>query len=32
MFDLICIAAIVLFFAVVAAFVRGCESLAKEDD
>ncbi len=30
MFDLICLALIVLFFAVGAAFVRGCEKLQNE--
>jgi hypothetical protein len=32
MFDLICIAAIILFFVVGAAFTRGCEKLEKEED
>jgi len=32
MFDLICIGLSVLFFAVAALFVRGCEMLEKEED
>jgi hypothetical protein len=32
MFDLICIGLSVLFFAVAALFVRGCEALEKEED
>ncbi len=31
MFDLICLAIIVLFVAVAAAFVRGCERLEREE-
>lgn len=31
MFDLICIAVVVLFFAVAAAFARGCERLETEE-
>ena len=32
MFDLLCVALVVLFFVVTAAFVRGCELLEREDD
>jgi len=32
MFDLICIALVVAFFAVAALFVRGCEALEREED
>jgi hypothetical protein len=32
MLDLICIGLAVLFFAVAAWFVRGCEALSKEED
>jgi hypothetical protein len=32
MFDLICLAAILLFFAVAAALARGCEKLAREEE
>jgi hypothetical protein len=32
MFDLFCLALAVLFFAVAALFVRGCEALEKEED
>lgn len=32
MFDLLCFGLTVLFFAVAALFVRGCEALEKEED
>jgi hypothetical protein len=32
MFDLLCIAMVVLFFAGCVAFTRGCEVLEREDD
>jgi len=32
MFDLLCIAITLVFFAVAVAFVRGCETLEKEGD
>jgi len=32
MFDLLCVGITLLFFAVAAAFVRGCEALEKEED
>ena len=32
MFDLVCVAITLLFFAVAVAFVRGCEALEKEGD
>jgi hypothetical protein len=32
MFDLICLATVVLFFAVGATFVRGCEKLKGEEE
>ena len=32
MFDLFCLAVIILFFAVGAAFVRGCENLEREEE
>ena len=32
MFDLFCVGLTVLFFAVAASFVRGCEALEKEED
>ena len=32
MFDLFCLAVIIVFFAIGAAFVRGCEKLEQEDD
>ena len=31
MFDLLCVAVIIVFFAVGAAFVRGCERLEREE-
>jgi hypothetical protein len=31
MFDLICVAIIILFFAVTASFARGCEKLETEE-
>ena len=32
MFDLLCVAITLLFFAVAVAYVRGCEALEREDD
>ena len=32
MLDLLCVSLIVLFFAIAALFVRGCEALEKEGD
>jgi hypothetical protein len=32
MFDLLCVAITLLFFAVAVAYVRGCETLEREDD
>ena len=32
MFDLLCVALVLLFFVVAAAFTRGCEMLEREDD
>ena len=32
MFDLLCLVVVILFFALGAAFVRGCEKLEKEEE
>jgi hypothetical protein len=32
MFDLLCLAVIIVFFAVGAAFIRGCEKLENEEE
>jgi len=32
MFDIVCVAVTLVFFAVAVAFVRGCEALEREED